>query len=177
MSKMSLNFRKVAMVAGMFACVAGVFYVPEIVDTAIEASENKAKEAELAENGGKAPQATAEFIVTDNDRRYTIWDGMVVEELTNNTPYVYTKGSLGKRAYDFDLRSITYMSDNLDGGMDVKQFSESMVNGKESPHIEHVRKLGCLVADGYFARAAAGTHQAPPANVAGFRARHCVPGG
>lgn len=156
------------------AALGGLAYGVSLVDFTSEPAEQAAQK--LTANG-KLPQATAEFIVTDKDRRYTIWDGMVVEEFTNSTPHVYSQGSLGKRAYDFDLRVITHMSDESSGDMEVTLFSDSAVNGKDSPHIEHVRKMGCLVADGYFDRAGTGAYEPPPANIAGFRARHCTPSG
>ena len=175
MSKVSINFRKAVVVTGMVCLIGGAVYkIDEFFDELIS-EFNKLGQAKT--ENGKLPQATAEFFVTEYDRRYTIWDGMVVEEFKNTSPYVFTQGSLGKRAYDFDLRMITHMSDAANGDIDVSPFSESVVNGKESPHIEHVRKLGCLVADGYFERAATGAYEPPPANIANFRAKHCVPGG
>lgn len=177
MSTISFNFGKAAKILGAMGIVGGVFFGLDKFLDVVVSDIQELRQTETTTKDGKAPQGTAEFIVTNNDRRYTIWDGLVVEELTNSTPHVYTQGSLGKRVYDFDLRVITHTSDEAGGDLEVTLFSDSAVNGKDAPHIEHVRKMGCLVADGYFARAAAGTHEMPPFNVAGFRERHCTPAG
>lgn len=161
---------------GLIAAAVGsmgpVLYVASQGDSTTTAPETAGT---VAEPRQPDPQKTASFYLESNDRRYILWDGLVMEELSNNTGYSETQHSLGKNIYDFDLRIIFHLSD-LRGTEPPQRtlFSETAdENGRVSPHIDHVRGVACELATGYFMREASGEYGAVPADIQVFQQRHC----
>ena len=113
------------------------------------------------------PQKPASYHISDAGRTYTLWDGVIVEELHNNTGFKNFGTSFDNNVYDFDLGVIIHTANEDSGGITRTRFKDA-----DPAHIEHVRKIGLRIAEGYIKRSLTEEHSSAPDDVIAFYKRH-----
>ncbi len=114
---------------------------------------------------GASTQETNDIKIERHGRKYSIWEGFVVEELDNSEINSINEFSLLK--YDFDLGLVVGLSEKDSYN---RLFSE-LINLE---HIERVRLIGCEIAQQYFDRATTPDYNEAPDDVTAFHQRHCL---
>lgn len=113
-------------------------------------------------------QLTAAVYSESAGRTYRIWDGMIHEELNNNTGFNDFGTAFDHHLYDFDLGVVIHVPNGDQGGLSRTLFRDVI----DQDHIERVREQGRLIAEHYIRQSKTDEYGQAPDDVMHFYNEH-----